>query len=62
MQWSQSRRSAAAACRELGVLGGLVYHETGGDDIARSYITESDLAIREEKRFAGMLAETDKRK
>jgi hypothetical protein len=40
MQWPQSRRSASAACRELGAmagtLGGLVYHEIGGDDIARS--------------------------
>jgi hypothetical protein len=30
------------------VFGGPAYHETGGDDIAKSYITENDLAMREE--------------
>jgi hypothetical protein len=38
MQWPQSRRSAAAACRELGAmagtLGGLLYHEIWGDDMS----------------------------
>jgi hypothetical protein len=42
---AQSRRGAAAACRELGALegalGGLIYHESGGDDIARSYEIET---------------------